>query len=462
MSKYLRKNFEKIKAETGSVTVFVLVAVIFFAVVLVGVYTNNANKLSAQEKEIQKIQEQYDLKDAEIQQKYTEKLEELNQDIIITYTGTTSGTNYKTTDWCSEDLKATITFAGEMDKATVIVTDSSGHDTSYTQQQFEDNVHNIISKNCVITVITSNSTVTNSKKVSKVTRMDKIKPTVAFSDYVGSYFLIRKGTTKEIVLKVTATDNEATKDYGSSKVKIVKYGWTTDSNVDPAIWSEESNPTEPITASKTVGNGTYYLITEATDNAGNVLERAISDPIQIEEDYTSPSSPIITNSSNGEWTNQNVTIVLESTDNLEVDHYEVKKDDGTWETVGTLVNKKATITYTEEMDKTFTYRCIDTSGNISAESTARVRIDKTDPSTLVTPLDTTVVKTTELTINTQDSGGSGLDSTNSYQYQLSTSNTSVPTGTWSTYTSGEPNTIGTGLTGTYYLLGKRDKRYSWK
>jgi hypothetical protein len=59
------------------------------------------------------------------------------------------------------------------------------------------------------------------------------------------------------------------------------------------------------------------------------------------------------------------------------------------------------------------------------------------------------------TITTADSGGSGLKTANSYQYQLGDSNTVAPTETWSSYTSGTAVTLGPDLTGDYYLWVKQ-------
>ena len=50
----------KIKEQNGSITLFVLISIIFFVVVLVGIYINSSNKIQKQQKEIQKIQNSYE------------------------------------------------------------------------------------------------------------------------------------------------------------------------------------------------------------------------------------------------------------------------------------------------------------------------------------------------------------------------------------------------------------------
>lgn len=592
--KEVKKNlqrFNKIAKETGSVTLFVLIAVLFFVVILLTVYTSSKNTLNAQEKEIAKIRAEYDITDSELDQAYSEKLEELNQDISITFTTATTGkTFHNTIDWTNENLKVGITFLaeGNPQNSKVVITDSTGTRTINCEVFLNGN--NIIEKNCTIKVIASNGTTTTTTKTVKVSRIDKIKPIVEIEQKKQD-FLIKKGTSVEVTAKINkAEDAAATQDSGSSGIKTLRYIWTTNQDVnqivDPESKWQEISKAGDVTATFDGGeeksNGeikqTYYLLVEAIDNAGNSTKDILKDGITIEEDTKVPDTPSITNSSNGNWTNKDVTVILQSKDNLELSHFIVKKEDGTWEKVADAVNGKGTITYKDEMDKTFTYKAVDTSGNESGEMTTIVRIDKTNPTVptykafysdgsgnytsgtwinkevrtqitakdnlsgtpgvhsgvvemyystnktqwtkfnlsisngvqndntdntiytgtekwdlknrndtyyfkvkdqagneseistefnvkydidkptiTVNPTNVNAVREANVAITVGDTGGSGLDSTNSYQYQISTSNTAVPTGTWLNYTSGAENTIGTGLTGTYYLWVKEIK-----
>ena len=49
----------KIKEQKGSITLFVLVSIMFFVIVLVGLYVNSSYKIQKQQKEIEKIQKNY-------------------------------------------------------------------------------------------------------------------------------------------------------------------------------------------------------------------------------------------------------------------------------------------------------------------------------------------------------------------------------------------------------------------
>lgn len=65
---------KKIKKEQGSVTLFVLVSMIFFMFVLVGMYVNTSNKVAKQEREVNKIQQSYEQVD--VNDIYNKKIEQ--------------------------------------------------------------------------------------------------------------------------------------------------------------------------------------------------------------------------------------------------------------------------------------------------------------------------------------------------------------------------------------------------
>lgn len=55
--------FLKVKKENGSITLFVLVSMLFFIIVLMSIFVNTNNKMQKQEKEIQQIQKSYQKED---------------------------------------------------------------------------------------------------------------------------------------------------------------------------------------------------------------------------------------------------------------------------------------------------------------------------------------------------------------------------------------------------------------
>ena len=50
-----------LKSQKGSVTLFVLIAVLFFSVILLGMYNSNMNKLQTQDKDIVRIKQSYEV-----------------------------------------------------------------------------------------------------------------------------------------------------------------------------------------------------------------------------------------------------------------------------------------------------------------------------------------------------------------------------------------------------------------
>lgn len=58
------KNIKlKFNEQKGSITLFVLVSMLFFVIVLMGLYINSSNKIQKQQREIEKIQKQYEKQD---------------------------------------------------------------------------------------------------------------------------------------------------------------------------------------------------------------------------------------------------------------------------------------------------------------------------------------------------------------------------------------------------------------
>lgn len=53
-----------IKKQQGSITLFVLMSMMFFIIVLVGIYVNSSYKIQKQQKEIEKIQQSYNIDNA--------------------------------------------------------------------------------------------------------------------------------------------------------------------------------------------------------------------------------------------------------------------------------------------------------------------------------------------------------------------------------------------------------------
>ena len=63
------------KSEKGAITLFVLLACLFFVFILSGIYISNLNKLQVQEQQVKQIQENY-ARELERKEEIYEKLKE--------------------------------------------------------------------------------------------------------------------------------------------------------------------------------------------------------------------------------------------------------------------------------------------------------------------------------------------------------------------------------------------------
>ena len=64
-----------LNSQKGSVTLFVLIAVLFFSIILLGVYNKNMNNLQTQTSDVTRIQEAYDRDANELYDQTVQKFE---------------------------------------------------------------------------------------------------------------------------------------------------------------------------------------------------------------------------------------------------------------------------------------------------------------------------------------------------------------------------------------------------
>ena len=107
-------------------------------------------------------------------------------------------------------------------------------------------------------------------------------------------------------------------------------------------------------------------------------------------DNIAPTTPSITNSSNGNWSGGNVTVTVTSTDEGSgIDHYEWYEN-GAWTTRAlSTSNGVGTITFTANRNTNIQFRAIDKAGNISAVATTLVKIDSANPTLSISTTNTT-------------------------------------------------------------------------
>ncbi len=70
--------------EQGSITLFTLISIIFFLIIGIGIYINISNNEVAQVAEIEKIKSEYQINKEQMDEKYEEIIDNINQKVIIT------------------------------------------------------------------------------------------------------------------------------------------------------------------------------------------------------------------------------------------------------------------------------------------------------------------------------------------------------------------------------------------
>ena len=239
-------------------------------------------------------------------------------------------------------------------------------------------------------------------------------------------------TNQDVKITLSSTDSQSGVLKYQCKYSGTNNQWADAKSTD--TWSAARNET------------IYY---RAIDNAGNVS--AVSSTA-IKIDKTAPAVPTITNSSGGNWTNKNVTITLSSTDSQSgVSKYQYKCSG----TNNQWADAKSTDTWTADRNGTVYFRAIDNAGNISAESSTSIKIDKTAPTvTFGTNGNTTAAKTASTKVTVTD-GGSGVKAS-SLKYLWTSFSSGIAASNFAgnhsgTFTSGGTISLPSGMGGDIYL-----------
>ena len=271
----------------------------------------------------------------------------------------------------------------------------------------------------------------NESSVSTVdiTRIDKTAPTIT-----GVAGNPTAWTNQDVTLTVTGSDA------GSGIATASGYSFD-----DGATWQTSS-------AKKFTANGTIKI--KVKDAVGNVSAATTVAINRI--DKTVPTITGVAGNPTA-WTNQDVTLTVTGADAnsgiLTTNGYSF--DDGaTWQTANSKVFSS---------NQSVKIKVKDTAGNVSATNTVTInKIDKTIPTIEISPNGSTASDSKTVKITIKETGGSGLSGNNKYQYQLSKSNTTVPTGTWLGYDSRRTICNRNRINRRLLFMDKRNRRYSRK
>ena len=234
--------------EKGSITLYVLIAMILFLMIILFFYMQISSKNSMELQQLKEIQKEYESSD--IDGVYQE--EELNYrgEVIVTFY-TPDGEKYDINEWTNQDIIVKIIYPYDVkDEDKYYYVD--GQKKPYTDNE-------VIKENCTIA-----TEYEGKEQEIHITKIDKTPATVKFNKNGEEYILGEGETEREISTTITADDG---KGIGVQKVEYQITSSTTEPLENSKDWKEIENG-ETIKENKL--GGTYYVYVKVTDNVGNV------------------------------------------------------------------------------------------------------------------------------------------------------------------------------------------------
>jgi len=242
-------------------------------------------------------------------------------------------------------------------------------------------------------------------------------------------------TKQNVILTGTATEN----------IKIKSFGFEPDiDEMDLAPSNNDKNVIAEIELNKTGKHTYYFWAKDSSDNYSDTNEKTV----YIDKD--NPGIEVKGSEESG-WINGDTNINIEISDkDSGINKYTIIRGDGTQHTETNLEENKKEIplTVTEDGEEIIQIYVEDKAGNANTDN-IKIKIDKTAPAIKVEPESSEVSRNKEIKITLTDEL-SGLESEQGICY-LSSSDKENERQKNYQYTSGQPFTIGEGLTGTYYL-----------
>ena len=275
-----RKSLFKPKNEKGSVTLFVLIAMLFLLTVGLIIFITNVNSDTAQRKDRKKIQEEYNnsANSANLDNTYNEQEAKVTDKIQIVIKDS-EGNLYKGENWTNKiPLTVEVIWPNEIKKNATDGTNTKEikvailHGLTPTTTTYKDN--QIANINLVDDGTYNIFAQVNDNKAQVTVKIDATAPTVTYSPNGGNTYI--NPTTRKLLepIEITAQDPLS----GVNKIEYIASKSTTAPAASDANWL---NYTKAIDEIPNAQDGeTWYIYTKATDNVGNI-EIAKSNQITI-------------------------------------------------------------------------------------------------------------------------------------------------------------------------------------
>ena len=140
------KNDNRLYKNNGSITLFVLVSMLFFVTILTTTYVNLGNRQQSQRKETEIIKKQYAKTDEEIEKLYSETAKKYPRIMLTTVQ---NDVEYSVNEETEENLNCKVGYAGELKDNQIILVNKSNEDNFV---KYTDEIE--ITENCnIISVI---------------------------------------------------------------------------------------------------------------------------------------------------------------------------------------------------------------------------------------------------------------------------------------------------------------------
>ena len=196
---------KKIKSnEKGSITLFVVLSMMTFLIIVTGIYTSSSNNVRKQESQIKKIQQEYEQEDA--------------NDLYEEYVNTSSVENEEVVTVANAVAAVENTYYASLQEAIEDVSDEDSESTT-TMTLLDDTSENIpIEENQNVILDLNEHTITNEEEKPTITSYGFL--TLIYGNIIGNYDTRGKPT-------IYVGEHSILNLYGSNIDRNGRYDWET-------------------------------------------------------------------------------------------------------------------------------------------------------------------------------------------------------------------------------------------
>ena len=142
------KNYNRLCKNNGSITLFVLISMLFFVTILTTTYVNLGNRQQSQREETEIIKKQYAKTDEKIEKLYSETAKKYPRIMLTTVQ---NDVEYSVNEETEENLNCKVGYAGELKDNQIILVNKSNENNFV---KYTDEIE--ITENCNIMSVIGN------------------------------------------------------------------------------------------------------------------------------------------------------------------------------------------------------------------------------------------------------------------------------------------------------------------